>query len=66
MGCLNTILKMCPDKHFVRSEKSAGDMGFIGSAVEIIFSTEPRRSLAVETLRSVCMLGGLWDGGCNW
>ncbi len=54
MGCLNSIFKMWPDKPVVRVEKNMGGncrdgsfqikqppMGFIGSAGDIIFSTEP-------------------------
>ncbi len=54
MGCLNRILKMWPDERFVQGEKNNGGKGheaplqlkqnpagFIGSADDIIFSTEP-------------------------
>ncbi len=54
MGSLNRILKMWPDERFVQGEKYIGGKGhegsfqviqhptgFIGSADDIIFSTEP-------------------------
>ncbi len=55
MGCLNSILKMWPDKNFVQGGgeilgvRAASDRfrqnsiftGFIGSADDIIFTTEP-------------------------
>ncbi len=53
MGCLNRIFKMWPGEHFVQGEKNTGGKGrelsfqvkqhttgFIGSADDIIFSTE--------------------------
>ncbi len=54
MGCLDSIFKMWPDKNFVQREKNTWrkdheesfqvkqhSKGFIGSAEDIIFSTEP-------------------------
>ncbi len=54
MGCLNRIFKVWKDKCFVQGEKNIGDKGhegsfeikqhltgIIGSADDIIFSTEP-------------------------
>ncbi len=54
MGCLNSIFKTWPDERFVQGEKNNGGKGhepsfqvkqnpagFIGSADDIIFSTEP-------------------------
>ncbi len=54
MGCLNSIVKMWPDKNFIQGAKNTGNKGregsfqvkqhptgFIGSADNIIFSTEP-------------------------
>ncbi len=54
MECLNSIFKMWPDKNFVQGETNTGGKGreesfyikqhpsgFIGSADDIMFNTEP-------------------------
>ncbi len=70
---------MRPVKKNAQEEKNAGggprtidsdkpaSYGFIGSAGDIIFSTEPDfkdnyRSFLVEAFGIVWALGGLWDG----
>ncbi len=70
MGCLNRIFKMRLDTNFVQEETNAGYMGrhgsfqikqhstgFIGSADDIIFSTEP----GIEANSLVISGENFWD-----
>ncbi len=70
--CLNRIFKMWVDERFVQGEKNIGGKGREGSfqikqhpttlssALSMVFKTIPR-SLVVETVGMVWVLGGLWD-----
>ncbi len=70
MGCLDSIFQVWSDKDFVQGEKNTGSKGRKGSlaalttlssALSLVFKTIPR-SLVVETVGRVWVLGGLEDG----
>ncbi len=56
MHCLDSIFQVWWDKGFVQGEKNTG-----GKGLSLVFKTIPR-SLVVETVGRVWVLGGLEDG----